>query len=168
MATPSEHSAARDRENRIRAKQCASGKCAYDNFACPNGCLETVELDLPAASIGDATATVYLDQGLLHLPGANPGTPYTICGLDAGLMERQERPVTWAGMWCTACMRAAATPAESPWKTASRERWDADYGEGDFDRRIAEEKKYECPRGHRHYEGSAFCTVCGAGPVLRA
>ncbi len=27
---------------------------------------------------------------------------------------------------------------------------------------------YVCPRGHRHYEGSAFCTVCGAGPVLEA
>jgi hypothetical protein len=26
-------------------------------------------------------------------------------------------------------------------------------------------RRFACPRGHRHYEGSAFCTVCGAGPV---
>lgn len=27
--------------------------------------------------------------------------------------------------------------------------------------------RFVCPRGHRHHEGSAFCTVCGAGPVLK-
>lgn len=25
--------------------------------------------------------------------------------------------------------------------------------------------RFACPRGHPHYERSAFCTVCGAGPV---
>jgi Flp pilus assembly protein TadB len=30
---------------------------------------------------------------------------------------------------------------ESPWKSASRERWDADHGAGDFDRRLAEARK---------------------------
>lgn len=54
-----------------------------------------------------ATMLVYKADGLLHLPGANPGTPYTRCGLDAGLMTREERPVTWAGMWCTECMKGA-------------------------------------------------------------
>ncbi len=34
----------------------------------------------------------------------------------------------------------AAEGAESSWKTASRERWDADYGEGDFDRLLSEAK----------------------------
>lgn len=29
---------------------------------------------------------------------------------------------------------------ESPWKTLSRERWDADYGAGDYDRIIASTK----------------------------
>ena len=31
----------------------------------------------------------------------------------------------------------------------------------------ANRREFVCPRGHRHYAGSAFCTVCGAGPVLR-
>ncbi len=26
--------------------------------------------------------------------------------------------------------------------------------------------RYLCPRGHLHQEGAAFCTVCGAGPVV--
>ncbi len=50
---------------------------------------------------------VYKDSGLLHLPGPNPGTPYTRCGLDAGTMKREARPVTWAGMWCSECMKGA-------------------------------------------------------------
>lgn len=62
---------------------------------------------IPNMGDDDATTTVYYDNGLLHLPGPNPGTPYTICGLDAGLMQWQERPITWAGMWCTACMQGA-------------------------------------------------------------
>lgn len=28
------------------------------------------------------------------------------------------------------------------------------------------DRPFVCPRGHRHYEASAFCSVCGAGPVL--
>ncbi len=53
------------------------------------------------------TVLVYKDANLLHLPGPNPGTSYTRCGLDAGAMEREERPVTWAGVWCTECMKGA-------------------------------------------------------------
>lgn len=51
------------------------------------------------------TMLVYDSGNLLHLPGATPGTPYTICGLDAGLMLHKERPMTWAGVWCSACLR---------------------------------------------------------------
>lgn len=56
---------------------------------------------------------VYKDGSLLHLQGANPGTPYTACGLDAGLMTLKIHPPSHAGIWCTACMQAASgmTPA---------------------------------------------------------
>ncbi len=53
-----------------------------------------------------APTFVYDDGRLLHFPGPNPGTPYTSCGVDAGAMRRAERPITWAGVWCTECMRS--------------------------------------------------------------
>lgn len=40
--------------------------------------------------------------------------------------------------------------AESPWKTLSRERWDADHGEGDFDRRL--EREFEEERARKRYQ----------------
>lgn len=54
------------------------------------------------------TIEVYREsgRGLLHLIGANPGTPYTACGVDADAMERQVRPINDAGVWCRSCMVA--------------------------------------------------------------
>lgn len=49
---------------------------------------------------------VLRERGLLHRPGPNPGTPFTVCGLDAGGMVREERPDDHAGIWCQACWRA--------------------------------------------------------------
>lgn len=56
------------------------------------------------------TITVYREseRGMLHLPGANPGVPYTACGLDAGAMLKQDRPSDHAGLWCHGCMVAVA------------------------------------------------------------
>jgi hypothetical protein len=54
-----------------------------------------------------ATTEVYGDGRVLHFPGANPGTQYTLCGLDTGLMKHEHRPIEWAGIWCSACMRSA-------------------------------------------------------------
>jgi hypothetical protein len=34
-----------------------------------------------------------------------------------------------------------SSECESPWKSLSRERWDADHGTGDFDRRLAESRE---------------------------
>lgn len=46
------------------------------------------------------------DGELNHLPGPNPGTPYTACGLDAGLMRSVMIPEDHAGVWCNACIAA--------------------------------------------------------------
>ena len=29
-------------------------------------------------------------------------------------------------------------------------------------------QRFFCPRGHRHFEASEYCTLCGAGPVTLA
>lgn len=68
--------------------------------------------EVSAASIHEQTMPVYRDGSLCHLPGANPGTPYTACGLDAGAMMREDRPITWAALWCTACMKGASDADE--------------------------------------------------------
>lgn len=57
----------------------------------------------------ESTLTVYRDDlGCHHLPGPNPGTQYTKCLLDTGVMERREHPSTHAALWCGDCFRAAA------------------------------------------------------------
>jgi hypothetical protein len=58
----------------------------------------------------EETMVVYKERDLLHLPGPNPGTPYTACGLDAGMFSRREHPVTNAALWCSECMRTLARP----------------------------------------------------------
>lgn len=51
-------------------------------------------------------AVVYMAAGVLHLPGPNPGTPYTLCIVDAGAMQRLERTGEWQGSWCSECLAA--------------------------------------------------------------
>lgn len=49
---------------------------------------------------------VYRDErGTNHLPGPNPGTPYTLCMLDAGLMIRYYHNPDYAGKWCSDCYK---------------------------------------------------------------
>lgn len=57
-----------------------------------------------------------LDDGrLLHLAGPNPGTLYTRCGVDAGLMNRTQVEDDVCGTWCAAClMKDAAEPKLEP------------------------------------------------------
>lgn len=52
------------------------------------------------------TMLCYVENGRHHLPGPNPGTPYTLCGLDAGAMKRDEHPISHAALWCSDCFRA--------------------------------------------------------------
>ena len=51
---------------------------------------------------------VYRDGELTHFAGANPGTPYTWCGLDAGAMLPDFHRATNAAVWCTDCLKAGA------------------------------------------------------------
>jgi len=60
--------------------------------------------------VSEETMTVYKDGSLFHFPGPNPGTPYTSCGLDAGMFSRREHPINAAGIWCSECMRAMIEP----------------------------------------------------------
>lgn len=46
---------------------------------------------------------VYGDGGRLHLPGLTDSK--TECGQDTDDLRREERPVHWAGVWCTDCVR---------------------------------------------------------------
>lgn len=59
------------------------------------------------------TMLCYVEGSKHHLPGPNPGTPYTVCGLDAGAMQRDEHPITHAALWCSDCMRAHLGYAET-------------------------------------------------------
>lgn len=46
----------------------------------------------------------FLDDGrTLHLLGPNPGTQYTACMLDAGLMRRVEHDEERCATWCRTC-----------------------------------------------------------------
>lgn len=58
----------------------------------------------------DESFLIYRDdeRHVNHLPGPNPGTPYTKCGLDAGAMAKRDHPVYAAAVWCTDCFREAA------------------------------------------------------------
>lgn len=62
----------------------------------------------------DIDFRVYRDGPLTHLLGPNPGTPYTMCGLDAGAMELRLHPPDIAAIWCTACMQTAARSVSAP------------------------------------------------------
>lgn len=56
----------------------------------------------------DETMTVYHDESeSIHFPSRD-GSTQTACGLDAAPMRREERPMEWAGVWCTACLRTLA------------------------------------------------------------
>jgi hypothetical protein len=67
----------------------------------------------------DGTITVLKSRdGLLHFPTqpANPAfaNRLTRCGLLADHLEREERPVTWAGVWCSRCLeRITKAPRSS-------------------------------------------------------
>lgn len=58
--------------------------------------------------------TVYRQGSLNHLPGPNPGTPYTRCGIDAGLMEVRKHPTYAAAVWCSDCLQIAAGMRNAP------------------------------------------------------
>lgn len=63
--------------------------------------------------VGTETMLVYREKGKNHLPGPNPGTPYTACGLDAGVFVRTDWPITNASIWCSNCMRASFGQGDS-------------------------------------------------------
>lgn len=51
----------------------------------------------------DQYMTVYRQNGVLHFPGDEEGQ--TACEQDTEGLTEESRPVWWAGMWCSACMR---------------------------------------------------------------
>lgn len=42
---------------------------------------------------------------LLHFPDYDADTPSTVCGIDAMIMIKERHPVSYAGVWCTECIR---------------------------------------------------------------
>ena len=70
--------------------------------------------DTRQPSRNDDTMIVYKDpaSGLLHFP--NPSEELTWCGRAAAhgsTFVREERPINWAGIWCTDCLESTLKEA---------------------------------------------------------
>ena len=56
---------------------------------------------------------VYRDGPLTHFAGPNPGTPYTQCGRDAGLMLPDFARASEKARWCMECLTGARLDGSS-------------------------------------------------------